>query len=636
MSEGQALDALRASLPAWVVWTAPIAWITFGVVVGALATWAPMRLARGAVARAMDSHWTERARQRAPFATAARLGVVSAVVVTAMLSFHFTGPLCPVPRRLVAALAAFAAYAAAVYAADVVARPVAERVVGWPAVLRLIVANWILGKTALLVPVLALLVIPTSWDVAAWLVLLAAAVLYAGLVSGRLCVPLLQALRIITPATDAEERLVAEVAREVGMPAPPVQRVRIPVANAMAIILHKSLLITGPAREILDDAELRAVLAHEIGHLLERRSASLRRVAMGLLPLALPAALPLAYSFGPFWALLPLLAVLLIVFLLRHASVEDETQADRVAHAHEGESGTYARALERLYRFNLSPAVTAGKIKTHPDLYDRLIAAGVEPEYPRPEPPPARRSVRLAGVGLTIAMVVVGVVTPNVLESRGWRDGADIEAALAATGGHGWLLERYGWVRHGEADDATARLAARAALEVQPDDPWLGLAVVGLLGESGAEVEARALFEELAAEHPPRSLASPYLGAEFAENESTRGDRERTVRWLAAATDLLERDGGGDVWLLTRLGRLWREAGRRDRSGELLERAADAAAAGTDDDAWMFVEVALLARSLDREDLAAGWLERARAIAYEGGFLEELDVRVRARSADGE
>lgn len=43
------------------------------------------------------------------------------------------------------------------------------------------------------------------------------------------------------------------------------------------------------------------------------------------------------------------------------------------------------RALTRLYQDNLVPAIIAKK-HTHPDLYDRLLAAGVTPDFPKPAP----------------------------------------------------------------------------------------------------------------------------------------------------------------------------------------------------------------------------------------------------------
>ena len=70
-----------------------------------------------------------------------------------------------------------------------------------------------------------------------------------------------------------------------------------------------------------------------------------------------------------------------------------EVQADRIARTHEGESGVYARALARIYENNLVPAVFEQK-HTHPHLYDRLVSAGVRPEYPRPEPADHRSFLR--------------------------------------------------------------------------------------------------------------------------------------------------------------------------------------------------------------------------------------------------
>jgi hypothetical protein len=47
----------------------------------------------------------------------------------------------------------------------------------------------------------------------------------------------------------------------------------------------------------------------------------------------------------------------------------------------------YAQALERLYEINQTPAVMPRRAtKIHPDLYDRMIAAGVTPDYPKPAP----------------------------------------------------------------------------------------------------------------------------------------------------------------------------------------------------------------------------------------------------------
>jgi hypothetical protein len=60
--------------------------------------------------------------------------------------------------------------------------------------------------------------------------------------------------------------------------------------------------------------------------------------------------------------------------------------------------------MVKLHESNLVPAVMPGK-QTHPHLYDRLLAAGVQPDFPRP-PAPDRTRPLLA----TIATAVVAAV----------------------------------------------------------------------------------------------------------------------------------------------------------------------------------------------------------------------------------
>ena len=79
-----------------------------------------------------------------------------------------------------------------------------------------------------------------------------------------------------------------------------------------------------------------------------------------------------------------------------------ERRADAVASTHQVETGVYARALEKLYCENQMPAVNATKRMTHPHLYDRLLAAGVTPEYPRPAPPR-----RLTWIGRLYLMLTI-------------------------------------------------------------------------------------------------------------------------------------------------------------------------------------------------------------------------------------
>ena len=86
-----------------------------------------------------------------------------------------------------------------------------------------------------------------------------------------------------------------------------------------------------------------------------------------------------------------------------------------MAKTNEGDAGTYARALTRLYEDNLSPAVNAKKMATHPHLYDRLLAAGVTPDFPRPAAPAAMAvtgSVFAGLVGMLFAWFVIRMMNP--------------------------------------------------------------------------------------------------------------------------------------------------------------------------------------------------------------------------------
>jgi hypothetical protein len=71
-----------------------------------------------------------------------------------------------------------------------------------------------------------------------------------------------------------------------------------------------------------------------------------------------------------------------------------EQRADNIA-SHDGSfERIYTATLEKLYRANQTPAVNAGNNQTHPDLYDRILSAGIAPAYSRPAKP---KRLTLAG-----------------------------------------------------------------------------------------------------------------------------------------------------------------------------------------------------------------------------------------------
>jgi Zn-dependent protease with chaperone function len=154
----------------------------------------------------------------------------------------------------------------------------------------------------------------------------------------------------------------------------------------LALPLSGALLVSREALDMLDDRELAALCAHELGHLSESRAAAVTRLLSLPVLLGLGAIRPIAQTLGwPAALLLPSLLLLVTVTFQRFWR-RLEQRSDEVAVRHEIQPGAFARALEKLYAFNLVPAVMHGKRTTHPHLYDRLLAAGITPSYARPAP----------------------------------------------------------------------------------------------------------------------------------------------------------------------------------------------------------------------------------------------------------
>jgi len=134
----------------------------------------------------------------------------------------------------------------------------------------------------------------------------------------------------------------------------------------------------------IPDDEVAAICAHELAHLTESKTARCSRSIQMLtfMPWIFFNPLMRAFGFFAFYGLL--FTTFGFPRIYRSISRKLESRADQMAKANEGDSGTYARALTRLYEDNLVPAVTAKAQTTHPHLYDRILAAGVTPDFPRP------------------------------------------------------------------------------------------------------------------------------------------------------------------------------------------------------------------------------------------------------------
>jgi Zn-dependent protease with chaperone function len=213
----------------------------------------------------------------------------------------------------------------------------------------------------------------------------------------------------LRPAPERLQTIVNATSKRMGVPVRRTWLMRSQSAQAYAIPATGELMFAQRLLDIMSDDEVAAICAHELSHLAEPKSALFRR-SLGL-SMLLPWIFmkPLLHWLGPLAFYIALFGTILVPRFTRSFSRKMEVRADGMAKAMEDESGTYARALARLYEDRMVPAVMAKSKQTHPDLYERLLAAGVVPDYPRPQPSSslAWHGRLVAGaVGLALAVYI--------------------------------------------------------------------------------------------------------------------------------------------------------------------------------------------------------------------------------------
>lgn len=466
------LDAVCALLPGWAVAGAWLATPLLGALLAVVVIWLAARCTRTPVA---GLHWTEVARRH--FGGSALVGAVVLVLVagSAIVTYSLSGALTE-PHRLARALLT----ALLVWLAS---RPIAcrraQRVRPWLTV-REYVRGYAMGVLVILpLPLVAIamgLVGPATYAGREWQF---AAVYGGGLLTmlwllrgGGLALG--RALGLIVPAPPALRTLVADVERRTGHTVASTWLARMPMANAAALPRLNSLLVTARALEVLDEAELTAILLHEFGHLRES-AGDRRRRAMGATPVfVLAFAQPIGHWLGPLGLLLLILFAFAVAVRARRASRRLEAAADAHALEHQrgDEEGVYARSLERLYRDNVVPAVMRGTRRAHPDLYDRMTAAGVTPDYERPLPPHRHTGLAVLFAVLAGALLLGQRSAARAIGEHVYDRPFDAHLALVLTGGSLPSLAALGYHwQESRPADAITLLAFASAESDWPDYP---------------------------------------------------------------------------------------------------------------------------------------------------------------------
>jgi len=250
---------------------------------------------------------------------------------------------------------------------------------------------------------------PLTWAIAGGVLLTWLAFLFG------LGVRLLGWLRVLKPAPPPLQALVREMSQKMGVPVRATWVLSTHLSNAVALPLTRQLIFTDKLLATHPDDEIKAICAHELGHLNEPRRVIFLRllVALACFPLVFSQPL-LAMGDSGGRILLGLLILVLLLFLIGiRLGRRMEKRADQIAvESTVSEPAVYARALERLYQTGQMPAVMPRRAnKIHPDLYDRMLAAGVTPDFPRPAPPRGRHwTSYLALIGLLTFPLVVFLV----------------------------------------------------------------------------------------------------------------------------------------------------------------------------------------------------------------------------------
>jgi Zn-dependent protease with chaperone function len=413
VATGRTATVMLTTWP-WGVLTAAVAFLCAAAI---------QRMAGGLALRPLwhgaPGHWTERARLAYPGWVTLTLGQILQPFLWLVVVGTF-----PDERGFgVVPLVALAAFIGAGLASVRLESRVRERRVSlldWA-------RAWAVQGLIYLTPYVALIVLlpwlpeKFNWTVL-WIALTYLGLLLIFSMGGTLA--LMRWTGLLRPAPERLQTIVDLAVQRMGGRRPVACVLRWKAANALAFPFGRVVAVTDVALNSCTDEELLAICCHELAHLSEPRRIHFARLAGEFAWLALFLVGPLCGSLGNQTGLLTALgSFLLAQLLVRRMRLALEKRADSAGQAHEGVAGTYARALEKLYQINLMPAVTRSLFLTHPHLYDRLLAVGITPDYPRPRPPSRwRAKIALAFMLLGTVFCVslwIGVVGKVQLPAEG-------------------------------------------------------------------------------------------------------------------------------------------------------------------------------------------------------------------------
>jgi hypothetical protein len=191
----------------------------------------------------------------------------------------------------------------------------------------------------------------------------------------------------LTGADDRLLRIVEAAGGQSGVRARQTAVLKAATTFVWGITPGRWVIFSGRAANSISDEGLKALAAQRLAFFEEPTRWAWLRIAASGAPLLLLLARWDAADEGPaaLYAAAPVLVA--AAWVHRLALRRRETAADTAARRHEDHPLVLGETLERVYEANLTPAVV-GVRRIGPELFDRMLASGLDPGFDRPKAPP--------------------------------------------------------------------------------------------------------------------------------------------------------------------------------------------------------------------------------------------------------
>jgi hypothetical protein len=205
----------------------------------------------------------------------------------------------------------------------------------------------------------------------------------------------------------------------VGVRAARVFELRWPRVTVDAFVFSRYLVVTDAAAELLNDDELFALSLRELTFFQQRWLAGFIRVADSVVIYFMLVCIAIGSTINQHAALIGALVGFVSAYTIRPFTHRAQLKADALAANVAIDPQASLRALEREYELNLRPVVAVSNRARDAHLYDRMVAAGLVPAYPRPLPPSRMRTiVGVLAAGVTYVVLSVAFFVAIVVLNR--------------------------------------------------------------------------------------------------------------------------------------------------------------------------------------------------------------------------